>query len=232
LHARKYTKMKGITVRSLTNDRQFEAHLKGKKHIKAAQALRRAMREEDFALGVSDGMSTVGTATPITKEEKDAVDELPEDIGVEFDDGVVVPDILDEAPEANSESEPEKDPAPIASVEEAHESDTDDDAREEDPEKSKDTDDVHSQEDGLEKAIENLLLGGKDRTQTSQESKPKIGAAKAKRQKRAEKQAALEAEGKAPPKSRKPRKPYDPAAAIQKARGETVSTGKKNGKKK
>jgi DnaJ homolog subfamily A member 5 len=215
----------------LTNDRQFEAHLKGKKHIKAAQALRRAMREEDFALGVSDGMSTVGTATPITKEEKDEVDELPEDIGVEFDDGPVVPDILDEAPEAKSESEPEKDPAPVASVNEAaHEIDTDDDEREVDPEKG--TDDVNSQEDDLQKGIENLLLGGKDRAQTSQESKPKIGAAKAKRQKRAEKQAALEAEGKAPPKSRKPRKPYDPAAAIQKARGETVSTGKKSGKKK
>lgn len=55
----------------IADNRQFDAHLKGKKHIKAAKGLRKAMREEDFALGVSDGISTAGTATPnIPKNEE------------------------------------------------------------------------------------------------------------------------------------------------------------------
>ena len=60
------------------DDRQYEAHLKGKKHIKAAKELRKAMREEDFALGVSDGVSTAGTATPNIPKNRDSFDIDPD----------------------------------------------------------------------------------------------------------------------------------------------------------
>jgi hypothetical protein len=211
----------------IVDNRQFEAHLKGKKHIKAAQALRRAMREEDFALGVSDGMSTVGTATPVAKDENKV--EEPEGIEIDLDED---PIIVDEARNVKEESEPEEVLVPsAAAVEDGIETSNEDEHDEKETGTKSDDTSKDSDED-LEKGIEDLLLDGKKpRTQAAQEAKPKIGAAKAKRLKRAEKQAALEAEGKAPPKNRKPRKPYDPAAAIQKARGETVSTGKKGGKK-
>ena len=85
----------------------------------------------------------------------------------------------------------------------------------------------------LERRIDHLYLGHdkKDRTLRHIENKPKIGAAKAKRQKRAKKMAALEAEGKVPPKSSKARRPIDPSAAMQKARGETATAGRRQGKK-
>jgi hypothetical protein len=98
--------------------------------------------------------------------------------------------------------------------------------------------DVNDPEDDseaeLERKLDNLYVGHdkKDRKQPHIDSKPKIGAAKAKRQKRAEKMAALEAEGKAPSKSSKSRRPLDPSAAMQKARGETATSGRKQGKKK
>ena len=82
----------------------------------------------------------------------------------------------------------------------------------------------------LEHELDNLLLGGnrrsKSREPASHNDKPKIGAAKAKRQKKADKLAALEAEGKTPTKSRKSHIP-NPTAAMQKARGETATTGRK-----
>lgn len=87
----------------------------------------------------------------------------------------------------------------------------------------------------LEERLDRLLIGSsrkkKERAAVGNDGQAKIGAAKAKRQKRAEKQAALEAEGKGMTKSGKNRKPYDPSAAIQKARGETTTTGKRLSKK-
>jgi hypothetical protein len=95
-------------------------------------------------------------------------------------------------------------------------------------------------ESGLDSVVEielelDKLLLGQNRPKKNQlatgNGTPKIGAAKAKRIKRAEKQAGLETEGKGTSKPRKTNKPFDPSAAIQKARGETVTTGKRISKK-
>ena len=192
--------------------------------MKATQALRRAMREEDEKLGVSDGMSTEGTETP-----------NPIPAGESFDVDV------EDQPELSEEDEPQtKNEVPHNN---AKVSDSNRDSKAEDAQvdltSTTNGPELVDQEDSdaeLEDELDKLFLGtGRSKsghTQPSNADKPKIGAAKAKRQKRAEKQAALEAEGKAPPKSRKNRKHYNPSAAMQKARGETVTTGKKVSKKK
>jgi hypothetical protein len=214
--------------------------LKGKKHIKAAKELKKAMRAEDFALGVSDGVSTAGTATPNLKHNGDShdVDETDEEEDV-HQDFVYLDEIVDEEEPVDSKEKSTEDVAEKTLVDGAEEelpSDKPDETLEKQtPPKPVPTDDESSASDSealLEKELDALLLGShKDRTQpSSQETKPKIGAAKAKRQKKAEKLAALESEGKAP-QNRKQRKAYDPVAAMQKARGETVTTGRK-GKKK
>jgi len=214
--------------------------LKGKKHIKAAKELKKAMRAEDFALGVSDGVSTAGTATPNLKHNGDSydVDETNEEEDV-HQDFVYLDEIVDKEEPVDSKEKSTEDGAEKTLVdggeEELPSEKPDETLEKQTPPNPFPTDDESSASDSetlLEKELDALLLGShKDRTQpSSQETKPKIGAAKAKRQKKAEKLAALEAEGKAP-QNRKQRKAYDPVAAMQKARGETVTTGRK-GKKK
>lgn len=198
------------------------------------------MRAEDFALGVSDGVSTAGTATPNLRHNGDSYDvnetNEEEDVHQDF---VYLDEIVDEEEPIDSKEKSTEDVAEKTLVDDGEEdlpSDKPDETLEKQtPPNPIPTDDESSASDSetlLEKELDALLLGShKDRTQpSSQETKPKIGAAKAKRQKKAEKLAALEAEGKAP-QNRKQRKAYDPVAAMQKARGETVTTGRK-GKKK
>jgi len=198
------------------------------------------MRAEDFALGVSDGVSTAGTATPNLKHNGDSydADETNEEEDV-HQDFVYLDEIVDEEEPVDSKEKSTEDVAEKTLVDGAEEelpSEKPDETHEKQtPPNPVPTDDESSPSDSealLEKELDALLLGShKDRTQpSSQETKPKMGAAKAKRQKKAEKLAALEAEGKAP-QNRKQRKAYDPVAAMQKARGETVTTGRK-GKKK
>ena len=218
------------------DDRQYEAHLKGKKHIKAAKELRKTMREEDFALGVSDGVSTAGTATPNIPKNRDSFDidpdfaeELEEEQEFVYLDETVPEEEITTGTEENplgpiiqqpkeDATNPSPDPSPKAPPQNPSHAAAETDSS------------ASESEASLEKELDALFLGKKDRQQPTQDPKPKLGAAKAKRQKKAEKLAALEAEGKAPPK-RKARKVYDPVAAMQKARGETVTTGRK-GKKK
>lgn len=205
--------------------RQFEAHLRGKKHIKAAQALRKEMREQDEELGVSDGISTHGAATPIPKQSSEIEAAIPEE-----DDSTLSSPTRPTSENGNrqlTEDTHGVKPSDSENQDNAHDVDVDEntEARKDDEES-----DVE-----LKRELDRLFLGGgtkKERPPPSNDTKPKVGAAKAKRQKKAEKQAALEAEGKLPPKPHKNRKPYDASAAIQKARGETVATGKRNAKKK
>jgi hypothetical protein len=177
------------------------------------------MREEDETLGFSDAMSTQGTATPnpnaIDESVIDQDDELPND-EVSSETGHSIPEI--EIPDTGET------PQPAPAIPQKEETDFN-------PLDERDNAGGNSDIE-LERELNQLFLGGKaDKPIMADEGKPKMGAAKAKRQKRAEKQAALEAEGKAPPKSRTNRKQYDPSSAIQKARGETVTTGKKTKKK-
>jgi DnaJ homolog subfamily A member 5 len=205
--------------------RQFQAHLKGKKHIKAVQALRREMREEDAILDYSDDavMNDPPVPHPMNADG-DEVDTLHHDaphhdaFDVNIDHEPVEDDHRDEKTlnERDADSE----------IGENHA-----DGEKELPPTNDPDDDSETE---LERKLDNLYVGHdkKDRKQLHIDNKPKIGAAKAKREKRAEKMAALEAEGKAPPKSSKSRRHIDPSAAMQKARGETATSGRKQGKKK
>lgn len=202
--------------------RQFQAHLKGKKHIKAVQALRREMREEDASLANSDDLTTSHPATPLVlnsdEEEVDGVHHDASDTREELES-------LQESPQAGKSFNKDS----RGSENESIEGDGNEDHRvhiNEDPGEDSEAD--------LERGLDNLYLGRgkKDRRQPHIDNGPKIGAAKAKRQKRAEKLATLEAEGKASAKSSKSRKPFDPTAAMQKARGETATSGRRQARKK
>lgn len=192
------------------------------------------MREEDESLGVSDTLSAQGTDTPISKYAEDGFEtqtpvhgnidsenHQPPLPGNEVQSGT---DIVYDNIEALDFGTDVPDDMHLHS---ASAKPTHPNAASEDPE-DPDADLKHE----LDKLYLSTGRAKKDRTQHVNESKSNIGAAKAKRLKRAEKQAALEADGKTPPKPRKNPRPYDPGAAIQKARGETVTTGKKVSTKK
>ena len=192
------------------------------------------MREEDKSFGVSDGISTQGSATPVAK-----------DVGLSPDIEATAPEVDEDdiAPTASSKSEvkgcqhtKEVSSQDIDGLESSKGIESDEDHDRENI-KVNPKSQINVDEDSeveLSRELDKLFLGT-GRTKESiqfQEGKPKLGAAKAKRQKKAERQAALETEGKLPPKPLKNRKPYDPSAAMQKARGETVATGRRNTKKK
>lgn len=181
------------------------------------------MRMEDEAFNVSDGLSTPGTATPVAEphESENRSTNMENDLNGEGHE------CRDQRQEnvASTNSNPQstieiQDPAsPPGSTK-----------SESDNEASVDSDKE------LEQELADLLIGSgkgkKGREEASHDGQKKIGAAKAKRQKKAEKLAALEAEGNAPAKPRKGKKIYDSTVAMQKARGETAKTGKKASKRK
>jgi hypothetical protein len=189
------------------------------------------MREEDEILGVSDGISTQGTATPNAKDPTIHPKEDNQHDVFESgrDDSNNIDSVVDEK-ELDTKEDLAGHTEPAIEEDEENVLGTDVKSQPDKPDDSAASSDVE-----LEREINQLFLGSngeKTRAHESEQGKPKIGAAKAKRQKRAEKQAALEAEGKAPPRSRGNRKVYDPSAAMQKARGETVTSGRKTVKKK
>ena len=53
------------------SEKQFDAHERSKKHIKAVQALRRQVRKEGMKLGLEDEVSTSGVATPSGEENSE-----------------------------------------------------------------------------------------------------------------------------------------------------------------
>jgi hypothetical protein len=185
------------------------------------------MREEDENLGVSDTISTHGTATPdanVARKSADAEPARPEGAR----------DIDNDNVEALRPSQERMDGQEIDDTDSETHTDVDNNTKHtEVRDQSNHMEEASDVE--LERELDKLYLGPghpkNEHPQLSAEGKSKIGAAKAKRQKRAEKQAALEAEGKSPQKPRKNRKPFDPSAAVQKARGETVTTGKRAKKK-
>jgi DnaJ homolog subfamily A member 5 len=233
----KGTFIPGLVV--LIDLRQFEAHLKGKKHIKAAHALRKAMREENESLGFSEGISSHGTSTPVLNDPP----KYPQPPITTPDAGFDNEDNLMETPSETAERDELQTSTPIPanvdtsdSTEQVKANDADNNVNPK-AEENKDESEAEDSDIDLEREMDKLFLGTgrskKERQQLSNDDgKPKIGAAKAKRLKKAEKQAALEAEGKAPSKPKKNRKPYDPSAAMQKARGEIMTTGRKAVKKK
>jgi hypothetical protein len=197
------------------------------------------MREQDETLGVSNGISTLGTTTPVPNHAEQSSEVAATIIEASENDASppapptseYVKSQATEDPSSNGDAEGSL-PGKNADAD-APADDDDDDIN------SKIQKDVDSDSDSnieLEHELDKLFLGTgrtkKDRIQSTNDTKPKLGAAKAKRQKKAEKQAALEAEGKLLPKPLKNRKPYDPKAAMQKARGETVDAGRRTQKKK
>jgi hypothetical protein len=204
-------------------------HLKGKKHLKTIQALRKEMREEDAILAVSDDTATQGIVTP--------------DLGNFRSSSEVESTLVLTKQDNTCQSDSKTLDGDQDRFSTLNDIQTDVNALESNSVSNIGIHDVKTnlgKEDGeidtdveLDREISKLLLslGKKERVQTINDTKPKIGAAKAKRQKKAEKQAALEAEGKANLKPHKSRKPYDPSAAVQKARGETATTGRRGSKK-
>jgi hypothetical protein len=193
------------------------------------------MREEDAILDYSDDAVTNEPAKP---HPMNADDGEPHPMNADDDEADTVHhDALDvnidhESVEDNHRDEKTLNEGDAGSeIGEAHGSIDGDGEKELLPATNDPGDDSETE---LERKLDNLYVGHdkKDRKQPHIDNKPKIGAAKAKRQKRAEKMAALEAEGKVPPKSSKSRRPIDPSAAMQKARGETATSGRKQGKKK
>jgi hypothetical protein len=196
------------------------------------------MREEDENLGVSDTISTHGTATPDTNVARESVDVEPTraEEPSDTDNENVEPNVpaSQHSPRPSQElldrQEMEVTDSEIQTDVDSNMIDTKATGTHQQSNHTEDNSDVE-----LERELDRLYLGPghpkQEHPQPSTEGKPKIGAAKAKRQKRAEKQAALEAEGKSPQKPRKTRKPFDSSAAVQKARGETVTTGKRAKKK-
>lgn len=210
--------------------RQFEAHLKGKKHLRAVLALRKEMQEEDEILCAYDDEAAQGIVTPDLR----SLQSLPK--GVE-------PTSLTAEDGNASELGPamsDEDQRPSVTRNDVQvdvitlQSDSLSDVGIHSPKAKLGREDGEIDTDAeLDQEISKLFLGRgkKEHVQTTNDSKAKIGAAKAKRRKRAEKQAALEAEGRTAQKPNKQRKPYDPSAAVQKARGETVTTGRRSSKK-
>jgi len=195
------------------------------------------MREEDESLGVSDAVSTHGTATPDTNISRKPVDIEPSDVDgtLDLEDGSLEPDV-EESQYTRRRSEERHNSNDMDRTRSENLTD-----RENNMTSTKQTavgyqsnDEEGNSDVELEREIDKLHLG-LDYTSKAHpvpaDGKPKIGAAKAKRQKRAEKQAALDAEGRSQHKPRNSRKPFDPSAAVQKARGETVTTGRRTKKK-
>lgn len=178
------------------------------------------MREEDASLDNSEGPATSNPATPLSlHSEEDEVDSVHHEAS-EID-------AEDEPGEQNSQTKEAPNEENGEDKNGSIRGNRDDGARVKD-------DPADDSEAELERGLDNIYLGSgkKDHKQPHIDNKPKIGAAKAKRQKRAEKMAALESEGKLPGKSSKSRKAIDPSAAMQKARGETATSGRRQARKK
>jgi hypothetical protein len=226
----------------LTFIRQFEAHLKGKKHIKSVDALRRKMKVEDEILGVSDGLSTSDNSTPTLVPSFDVLKQENHDTDTEpFDangDKVLESPLPLLNPPLDSSVGPEPEPETGIDQQTFRKDFSRLKTNSEPIDITESTDSSDSeQEEDLSQGLNELLLGTSggrnEKLQESQNSKKKIGAAKVKRQRRAEKRAATDAaEGKSQTKPRKPSKPYDPVTVMQKARGETTITGRRVGKRK
>jgi hypothetical protein len=200
--------------------------------MKAIEALRRAMKKEDELLGFSEDVAPPTMETPLDTPVKSI-----SDVGIISDDEILSRTVLKS--HASNSTSAVKDPYHTEGLrqEEAFEEDDGIDEQvlgvaEWQDHLPETTGDSGTQ---LERELDKLLLGAgrrkKGRDQPPHDVKPNVGAAKAKRLKRAEKLAALAPEN-AP--SNRPRKKDDPnpAAVMQKARGETTTTGKKPAKKR
>jgi hypothetical protein len=195
------------------------------------------MREEDENLGVSDAISTHGTATPDANLARKTVD-------IELTDASETLDLVEDSVDPEREksqythrgSEERQNSKDMDGTQSENLTDEENEmtSTKETLEGNQSDHDEGSSDIELEHEIDKLYLSHDHSNKTHPvptDGKPKIGAAKAKRQKRAEKQAALDAEGRSQQKSKNTRKPFDPSAAVQKARGETVTTGRRTKKK-
>lgn len=195
------------------------------------------MREEDESLGVSDAISTHGTATPDANLARKPAD-------IELTDAGETLDLVEESLEPEIEkpqytrrgSEERQNSKDMDGTQSENLTDEENEmtSTKQALEGNLSDHDEGSSDVGLEHEIDKVYLGLDHSNKTHPvptDGKPKIGAAKAKRQKRAEKQAALDAEGRSQQKPRNSRKSFDPSAAVQKARGETVTTGRRTKKK-
>ena len=195
------------------------------------------MFEEDENLGVSDALSTNGMATPDTDFVQRAVDvDRPHNEETfDLDEESVDPKVQGTQHTVQPTQEP-LDGRDIEAANSERLSNADDIVNANQTGRENRVNDAEPISDvELERELNKLYLGvshiQNEHQQSPANGKPKIGAAKAKRLKRAENRAALEAGDRTPQKPMKNRKPFDPSEAVQKARGETVTTGRRTKKK-
>jgi DnaJ family protein A protein 5 len=163
-----------VCNKTFKSEKQFEAHEKSKKHIKAVQQLRWRMKKENAEFDLDEEVNGSGAATPFHLHEED---------GHDNEDSQPIPDIE------------EKQPEPVANTEQPAE----DDAAESSPSddeyapRSKVEDRIHNQTEldpdtvPLTSAIEDLSLEDDD---SSQANAKKLGKAKARKAKKAARDAA------------------------------------------
>ncbi|KAK7943241.1 uncharacterized protein PG986_012354 [Apiospora aurea] len=172
-------------------EKQFEAHEKSKKHIKAVQQLRREMKKENAGLELDTPPTSTQHAAPMSEEE-----------GGEGEDGEGVADDADDAqiPPATGSGPAEKvasidTPAAVTPETKSEDNDDDDDyaprsAVEE--RLASGTESKALQDDN----VDELSNQAEDMTlDDAAAATKKMGKAKAKREKKAAKQAALEQQG-------------------------------------
>ncbi|KAI0098812.1 DnaJ domain-containing protein [Nemania sp. FL0031] len=183
-----------VCNKTFKSEKQFEAHEKSKKHLKAVQQLKRQMKKEDANFDLSEAVKS-DPASP----QEEAVVEEEEDRGVADaeDEGTRTPHSQRSSGSPEAASRSNANPAVSNSVMPNSDAESEDD-------------DYASRD-----AVEARLIGKSDSTPSDQgdgvegiasktadmtveEDKPpakKIGMAKAKKQKKAARQAAAEQEG-------------------------------------
>lgn len=171
------------------SEKQYEAHEKSKKHIKAVQQLRRHMKKENSNLDLDDDVQQSSTTEiPVIDEDRVEDDTIPDTANAAHTDE-------SSQPEAVSKTETEASSSRVTTVDSEDESEDDDYATRDavearlvsgEQEKPNPLQGDQGLADDLAGEVDDISLA-------SDEPTKKIGKAKAKRQKKAARQAAIDA---------------------------------------
>ncbi|KAK9424943.1 putative J domain-containing protein [Seiridium unicorne] len=168
-----------VCNKTFKTEKQYEAHEKSKKHVKAVQQLKRQMKKENAGLDLDGESASASPAAALSEDDELEADPLDEDSvpATRSKTETEGAETLDpNAPSASSEGESDDDEyAPRSAVEERLSSN---------PLKVEMVDDI----DSIAGEAEDLSLN-------EAASAKKVGKAKAKRDRRAAKQAELEQQG-------------------------------------
>ncbi|KAK8069277.1 hypothetical protein PG994_005893 [Apiospora phragmitis] len=170
-------------------EKQFEAHEKSKKHIKAVQQLKREMRKENAGLELDMPSTSTQHAAPMSENEEEEHDgsNREEDADAVADDAQIPPAIGSDPNETNASLDP-----PTVVTPETKSEDDDDDYAPRSAVEERLASDAEPNP-LLDDNVEELSNQAEDMSLDA--AARKMGKAKAKREKKAAKQAALEQQG-------------------------------------